>query len=296
MAAQQQQQGQGMFELVMARHSVKSFDGKPLSAEEVSRIQAFIADADSLAVPGFAAPGANKGLFRFVWIAENVCTGLIRSPSGCIVALRSRAKAADHNLELCMSYAFERVHVALLTPMHLDACWISLTLDKDKAAAAAHAGADEEVVFAFPVGRKAPTLLSRGAAFVTGMGTRKPLATFVCNGDLGCPFEGLTESDPWWKVFESVRWAPSAYNKQPARIVVGSTESPRERVFHLFLSNAVPQYLWQDAGIALWHFDSVATELGHTGTWATSDVPGVPNAGSAFVYIASFVPSAAAQK
>jgi len=285
-----------MFELVMARHSVKSFDGKPLSAEEIARIQAFIADADALAVPGFAAPGVNKGLFRFAWTAENVCTGFIRSPSGCIVALRNRAKAADHNLELCMSYAFERVHIALLTPMHLDACWISLTLDKAKAATAVHASADEEVVFAFPVGHKASSLLARGAAFVTGMGTRKPLPTFVCNGDLNRPFEGITESDPWWKVFESVRWAPSAYNKQPARIVVSSTADGNKRAFHLFLSNAVPQYLWQDAGIALWHFDSVATQLGHTGTWATSGVPDVPNAGSGFVYIASFIPSSAAQK
>lgn len=269
---------QGAFELVMARHSAKQFDGKALTQEQVEKIKADLETATTNTPFGLGAR------YRFAWTTENVSTGLVNNPSGTIIALHTGD--LDRATELDMSFAFERLHVETITGLGLSTCWISASLNREKAVACA-AKAGEKVPFVAPVGHSAPSLIGRSAAWMQGMGKREPLQNFVFDGEVGKPMGAATlnEAHPLWKAFEAVRWAPSAYNKQPARIVVGpAPDGP----FSLFLTNAVPQYHNQDAGIAMFHFDSVMRQLGKPGTWSSSPAIASASANPKFTYFATF--------
>ena len=87
---------------------------------------------------------------------------------------------------------------------------------------------------------------------------------------------------------EMVRWAPSAVNKQPWRVVVADNAAH----FYLkhtkgFVNDAVGDVQKIDMGIALCHFALTAQELGQKLQFSLSD-PGLPTPPDT-EYIASYV-------
>jgi hypothetical protein len=93
-----------------------------------------------------------------------------------------------------------------------------------------------------------------------------------------------------------VRWAPSASNKQPWRIV------RNENAFHFYLSRTkgygkgsllfsllrIVDLQRVDLGIAMCHFELTARELGFAGRWAVQD-PDIAKPDDRTEYIVSWI-------
>lgn len=132
-----------------------------------------------------------------------------------------------------------------------------------------------------------PGLFSRSVKWITGSATRKPLTSFVLNMD--CTSADISNQHPWYKPLESVRWAPSAVNRQPIRVLLQpSSEAPT--TFHFYTQNVHSMY--QDAGIAMWHFEVVANEEYRRGTWSRNAAAAPKVTDSNLVYIATWTTQA----
>lgn len=91
---------------------------------------------------------------------------------------------------------------------------------------------------------------------------RKPLSEIFFDGDLSTPLE---ETGSIAEAMELVRWAPSAVNKQPWRVI------RKDGRFHFylkhdkgFISDEVGDMQKIDMGIALYHFVKGLEEAGMT--------------------------------
>jgi hypothetical protein len=106
----------------------------------------------------------------------------------------------------------------------------------------------------------------------------------------------LAENDAgrYSKVLEMVRWAPSASNRQPWRIILDRSR----RAFHFFLQRTAgypsPGADLQrlDMGIAMCHFELSARELGVDGHWEVLpvEIGALPDRTS---YVATWISTAA---
>jgi hypothetical protein len=97
-------------------------------------------------------------------------------------------------------------------------------------------------------------------------------------------------SGPFALPLEMVRLAPSASNRQPWRVVMN------EKGFHLYLARTFGYgALFRDIdlqridmGIAMFHFERTALELGLKGSWHVQD-PGISPLPSSTEYVVSWV-------
>lgn len=120
--------------------------------------------------------------------------------------------------------------------------------------------------------------MSRGFGWMQGAGTRKNLSFFVINQDFQ-PLE-IAERHALLPALECVRWAPSAYNRQCVRVMVIS-----ESLVHFFVEPG-NKYLYQDAGLAVYHFGAVVAEKGLNGKWTRT--PDAAPTHPGFVYVATW--------
>ena len=117
--------------------------------------------------------------------------------------------------------------------------------------------------------------------------SRVPFESIFFDGNFNTPLT-REKAGKLARPLEMVRWAPSAVNKQPWRVVV------KEGAAHFYLkhakgyvSDSVGDMQKIDMGIALCHFALTAQEDGLTVRFALSD-PGIP-AEAGTEYIASYL-------
>ena len=92
--------------------------------------------------------------------------------------------------------------------------------------------------------------------------SRKPLGEIFFEKDLSSPIENCGEHEA---AMELVRWAPSAVNKQPWRVIRdGNRYHFYEKHDKGFLSDAVGDMQKIDLGIALYHFVGGLADAGRS--------------------------------
>ena len=188
--------------------------------------------------------------------------GVIQGASYFIAAA---VEKREHNLEQ-LGYVFENL-ILYLTSLGLGTCWLAGTFNKTQFSKAMRTGTDEILPIVTPVGYAS--------------GIRSPIDIIMK------PFLALKMRKDWNQLFfkdsfksllekadasvyatplEMVRLAPSASNKQPWRVV------KRNECFHFYLAHdAIYSYRYEydiqkiDMGIAMFHFESTANELGLEG-------------------------------
>lgn len=204
-----------------------------------------------------------------------------------------------------LGYDFEKL-VLYLTDLGLGTCWLGGTFNRGAFAEAMEVKDDEIFTIVSPIGFTADkmslmeTLMRRGS----GGDNRMPWDQLFfkaesCDGSnagFGTP---LTKADAgeYASVLELVRWAPSAVNRQPWRIVAEVADETENgtniSAFHFYQAGIKAddagsvQMHRIDMGIAICHFHLAALEKGLKGKFERVEPAGV-NAPDNTAYIVTW--------
>ena len=195
-------------------------------------------------------------------------------------------------------YLLERA-ILRATDLGLATCWLGGTFSKSGFAKRIAPGADELMPAVAAVGYAADGGLEKDRIRrLAGAHSRCPPGELFFDGAFGVPLppEG---AGAYAAALEAVRWAPSASNRQPWRIV----RNPSGWHFYLertkgygkgtlvFTVLRLADLQRIDLGIALCHFELVAREAGLGGAWVLED-PGLAPPVSGMLYVATWHPGA----
>ena len=242
-------------ELIKTRRSVRTFDGRALTDEDREKLSAF---PETIRNP-FDLP------VRFVFLSAKE-NGL-SSPviSGEPMYVMAAVPKVPHGEE-----------------------WIGGTMNRGTFEKAAGIKPGERMCCVSPLGYPAKRMSIKEFAMRKGVkaDARKEPGQLFFEGSFGTP---LTAADPLIRdALEAVRYAPSAVNHQPWRIVrIGNAYHFYEKHDRGYISEAVGDMQKVDMGIALSHFELAAKEKGYDVSIEISD-PVLPDQGD-LQYIATCV-------
>ena len=262
-------------ETILTRKSVRSFDGRPVEPQIQEKVKAFSKGMqDPFGIPvGFVFLDAKeKGL------TSPVLTGEPLYVAGKVAKVPYGDVAFGCAMEHLLLYAWS---------LGLGSVWIGGTMKREQFETAAGLKSGERMPCVSPLGYPAGKRSLRETIMRKGVGADSRLngEKLFFNGDFETSLSGKA-LEPWGDVLELVRWAPSAVNKQPWRVVA------KDGRFHFYLkhdkgyiSDAVGDMQKIDVGIALCHFILGAQEKGLVPKVEVRD-PGIP-APAGVEYIAS---------
>ncbi|NLE23943.1 MAG: nitroreductase [Clostridiaceae bacterium] len=256
-------------QVISQRKSIRTYKDKPISQELKEKLKNYIADVSSPFEPKT----------RFVLLDTDDMSpqtklgtyGVISGANTFICGITENVERYEENL----GYAFEKI-ILYATSLGLGTCWLGGTFNRSNFAEAVRLKENEVIPVVTPVGYAKEKRSFIDAVFVKGAGSdnRKGWSELFFDGEFGNPLSRETEGR-FTDVFDMVRIAPSASNKQPWRIVKS------ENMFHFFLCRT-PGYKGivgfdiqrLDIGIAMCHFELMVQELGLKGLWVAQD-PGI---------------------
>ncbi len=263
-------------ELVKNRRSVRTYDGRELTAEDKTKLCAFMENIENpygVSVGFQLLDAGNHGLKCPVVVGTDLYVG------GKIKRVPSAFEAFGYSFEMLVLYA---------QSLGIGTVWLGGTMNRSAYEAAMALAEDEMMPCASALGYPS-----------NKMSLRESMMRKAIKADERLPFESLffdgsfdvtlTESKAGELAhpLQMVRLAPSAVNKQPWRAVVG------DRVVHFYLKRSsgfgnheALDMQSIDMGIALCHFDLAARELGMKPSFARED-PCLPH-DDGTVYIASY--------
>jgi nitroreductase len=277
-------------ETLLSRTSVRTYDGTPLSPDEVVSLRKAFLDCSI---------GPFGGKPRFTLVGPEVegssgtgkvgSYGIVRNAPAYILGVIERGPFAFEDFGYCMEGI-----ILSATALGLGTCWLGGTFDRKAAVRTLAATKDEIVPAMSPVGHATPR---RGAVdslirMSAGSSGRRPWAELFFSGSFNMLLPN--GEDSWSVVLKCVQRGPSASNKQPWRIVRDDTsEKPR---FHLYLqedktyNHAMGELRPQniDMGIAIMNFEAAAHALGLPGAWKRLEQDPL-TAEAPLSYIASFI-------
>ena len=263
-------------QLVRSRRSVRSFEGLALPEEEIKEILDYAASVET----PYDLP--------ITWRVLNTKEQKLSCPviTGTDTFIAGKMKRAPL-AELAFGFAFERI-VLFALERGIGTTWIGGTMDRPGFERAMELKDDEVMPCVSPLGRPAAKMSLREAMMRKGVkaDTRLGFEALFYRETFDSP---LREGDAGdlRDVLEMVRWAPSAVNKQPWRLVLcGNAVHFYEKQSKGFVDKSGWDMQKIDLGIALCHF-AVGTEAQNREIEFVHQDPGLP-APSDTVYIASY--------
>ena len=263
-------------ELVRDRRSVRTFDGREVSAEDLEKLSSFMSKTDN--------PYEIPVEFKLLNAKEQKLPCPVVSGTNLYVGVK--AKRVPH-IEEAVGYSMEKL-VLYAQSLGIGTVWIGGTMDRAAFERAIGLGEDEIMPCVSPLGYPAKKMSVKESLMRKGVkaNSRLPFEELFFDGTFDVP---LTEAKAGRLagMLEMVRWAPSAVNKQPWRVVADQNAAH----FYLkrnkgFISDAVGDMQKIDLGIALCHFALAAEENGMNLNFQISD-PGIA-AEADMEYIASY--------
>jgi hypothetical protein len=284
---------QPITELVKARFSCRTYLERPIEHEIRERLAVFIASTKSgplgtqarfeLVAASATDRQALKGLGTY---------GFIKGATGFIIGA---TKDAENGLE-DFGFLMERI-ILLATDLDLGTCWLGGSFTKSTFAAKIRAGNAELVPAVAAVGYMADrrSTVDTITRIVASSHKRLLWEQIFFDSDFGVPLLRGTAGD-YAVPLEMVRLGPSAYNRQPWRIL------RRDSAWHFYLQRPkgyrerkVSRISWSvadmqrlDMGIAMCHFELTARELGLEGRWVVAE-PDIKRPGEMTIYTASWI-------
>ena len=253
-------------ELVMRRKSVRSFDGAPLRPEDREKLKAYLA-------AGIGTPFGFPMEFRLLEAKEHGLSSPVVSGTGLYAAGKLRREALA---EEAFGFAFEKF-ILYAAGLGVGTVWIAGTMDRPAFERAMDLGAGEFMPAVTPLGYPAAKRTLRDAAMRRAMhsDSRRDFEKLFFENSFETPL-APENAGLWREPLELVRWAPSACNKQPWRIV------KQGETFHFYKKSSLPRspevdVQRLDIGIALAHFVLALGEQGVSGSLAQTD-PGLAHA------------------
>jgi nitroreductase len=285
-------------EVMRRRYSCRSYLPKPL--DDRTRA-ALVRRLDALGPGPFGVP------VRFLLKAstpgdEQALKGLgtygnVRNPQAFIIGA---VGPGPGNLE-DFGYFMEKA-ILEAVDLGLAACWLGGGFRRSRFSERIGAAGGETVPAVVAVGYPADSADPGGwIGRASGRTARLAPEKLFFSKDLGRPL-GPGDAGPLGPALEAVRWAPSASNKQPWRIVQG------DRRWHFYLRRTkgyhgglrvallgMADLQRVDLGIAMTHFELAARELGAAGAWEIAD-PGLALPDDLTAYTATWHESAAGRR
>lgn len=246
--------------LVRERRSVRTFDGRKVTAEDREKLCRFIETIDN--------PYGVSVQFKL--LEKMGCPVVV----GTDLYVGAKLKTAPY-LNEAFGYSFEKL-VLYAQSLGIGTVWIGGTMDRGAFEKAMVLSEDEVMPCVSPLGYPAKKMSFRESMMRKGIKADERLA--FENIAFRNSFEQPLTSDAAGKLFlpiEMVRLAPSAVNKQPWRIVV------TDDTVHFYLkrsknfSGGKIDIQKTDMGIALCHFELMANELGIRTEFVIAD-PNIP--------------------
>lgn len=262
-------------ELVRSRRSVRTFDGRPLSDDEKE------------ALLGYAQARENLFDLPITWRILSAAENGLSSPviAGTDTYIAGKMRRAPH-AEEAFGCAFEEI-VLYAQSMGIGTTWIAGTMNRPAFERAMGLADGEVMPCVSPLGHPAAKMSLRETLMRKGIraDARLPFGELFFDGDFSRPLTPAAAGRAA-DALEMVRWAPSAVNKQPWRVVL------RDNAAH-FYEKKVRGYTdasgWDiqkiDMGIALCHF---ALGLAGSAPRLTCADPGLPVPEDT-VYIATYL-------
>ena len=230
-----------LYEIIKTRKSVRTFDGRPLLEEDKKTLCDYIA--------GITNPYGIPVEFVLLDAEEHgLSSPVIR---GETLYLAGKVKRVPH-CEEAVGFAFEKL-VLYAWSLGIGTTWIGGTMDRAMFETAAQVQPGELMPIVTPLGYPAAERSEVDAklrASVHG-DERLPISELFFEKDFSTP---MTEPDA---LLETVRWAPTAANRQPVRVVRDGS------AYHFYEKHTMPGgTAWDvqkiDVGIAVCNFISAA--------------------------------------
>ena len=205
------------FKLLTTRRSVRTFDGRPLSPEDAENICKYI---ESIPNP-YGIP------VRFVYMDAKefgLSSPVISGEAAYIAGMVEKQEHAEE----AFGFSFERL-VLHSWFCGIGTTWIAGTFKRDLFEKAAGIKENEIMWCVTPLGYPAKKKSIKEAAMRKGVGAdrRKDPKELFFEEDFSTPL--VTDDEELKQALEALRWAPSAVNKQPWRIVKAGN------AFHFYL-------------------------------------------------------------
>ncbi|MBR0469493.1 MAG: nitroreductase family protein [Mogibacterium sp.] len=246
-------------EVIMGRKSVRTYDGRDLTPEDKNRIKEFAGTISN--------PFDIDVEFRFLQADEHGLSSPVLSGEKIYVAgITGKTPYAD----VAFGYSFEKL-VLYAWSLGIGTVWIGGTMNRKLFEKAAGLTEGKRMPCISPLGYPAAKRAVRESLMRKGVraDSRKPFEELFFDGDFTKPLEADDETR---RMLELVRWAPSAVNKQPWRIV------RRDGKYHFYkkgdkgyVSEEVGDMQRIDLGIALCHFVMAVEESGRKASVVIED-------------------------
>ena len=276
---------QPVTDVIKKRSSIRTYEKKPLSAEQKSAIKDYF---DKLTGP-FQVKIRYALLEKPEQKEEDLKLGTYGVIKGASAFIAAAVEKKPYGMEQ-LGYQMEEL-ILYITSLGLGTCWLAGTFSRSNFIKAIGAGKDELVPVVVPVGPPGEkrSLLETVMRSAAGSAKRKAWPELFFKENFESP---LNESNAgaYAIPLEMVRLAPSASNKQPWRVLYSGGS------YHFYLKhagsyNSALGFDVQkiDIGIAMLHFEAAAREAGLSGSWkhGRHDISQAPEQ---LEYIVSWVP------
>jgi hypothetical protein len=240
-------------EIIKKRHSVRSYENTGIPKGVKEKLEAYLDEINNS-----VGPFGGKVKVKLVEKDDTnkaMKLGTYGVIKGANYYLAVAYKKSNYNLE-DLGFLFERV-ILYCTSLGLGTVWLGGTFNKGNFAKAMELKEDEILPIVSPVGIEGgkKSILSR--MFGSNTFKRKDFAQifFNENFDTSLTYE---EAKEYSEVLEMVRFAPSAMNKQPWRILKDGN------IYHIYSEGKI-EMSRIDIGICICHFYLAAKEKGLKG-------------------------------
>ena len=264
---------------IQKRHSVRTFDAKPLDGETLEKLTAYAKDLRN----PFDVPVTVHVLETGDGSAKKLGTyGVIK---GTKTFLGVTVPKGALSLE-AVGYSFEQL-VLYATHLGVGTCWLAATFDRKAFTGAMHVGDDEWMPVISPIGYPAEKRAISESLMRSSMKSnqRKDWSELFFDGDFQTPLS-RGAAGGYAQPLEMLRLAPSATNAQPWRVL------RRDGAFHFDAKTGEgkdevdpPIIQRVDVGIGANHFCLTAWEQGLAGSLKVMDAPADTGAPENYRYL-----------
>jgi len=262
-------------EIIKTRKSWRTYNGKAIENEKKEQLSDFISRLDE-------PPFGSKARFQIVDL-DLKGAGTVSGTYGVIKGAKSflAGVVAENPMDMeDFGYLFEKI-ILFATGVGLATCWMGATFSRPLFSGKMGLKPEETIPAISPVGYGAAKRSFRDVVFHLSAGSknRKQWPELFFDGTFQSPLN-KGDNGKLDVLFEMVRLAPSAVNKQPWRLILDG------RKIHFFLKrtrgfeNMFKMDLQRiDMGIAMCHFELAACEAGVEGFWKVSqpDISSLPD-------------------
>ena len=241
-----------LLKIIKERKSIRTFDGNPVSAEDRERLEQYIRTITN----PFGVP------VRFVLLdakEHNLSSPVLNGEPMYAAGIVTKAPHAEE----AFGFAFEKL-VLYAWSLGIGTTWIGGTMKRETFERAAGLAEGEMMPCVSPLGYPAKKRSFRETMMrkAVGADSRMPAEKIFFDGAWGAALPSEKQA-ACADLIEMVRWAPSAVNKQPWRIIAS------DGCFH-FYEKRDKGYIGEktgdlqkiDVGIALCHFAAGMEEKG----------------------------------